>query len=573
MNTRHFSAFALGLMLVAVPLASPAQPHSPPTQATIPTPEPSPILPVTPTVAPGFKAPDVRPTSAAIVGITQQPFVGIKLMDAVTMALAKNPNLAISAANTRIAGYQIAAAKGAYDVRFNVVPSVTHSVTAPENAFFAGPNFGPITANTQSLNVGVSGQLPTGTQYQVGITQQKFDNNTIINAFDPWYTSTLNASITQPLLKNAGPGNETQRQIQLAVINQDATTAATLTSVSNTIGQVSDAYWDLVAAWRSVAIQEDALKQAVAQQNSNVRLAKHGAAAPIDAVESSTQVAVYQDNVFSALQRVAQLQNQLKSLIADNPGDPIWMANLMPTTSIESTPPALSLNQLMSNAMKYRPELAQAAAQRRQAGVNLAYAKNQLLPQVDLQAQYQGNGFAGNALPPVGGAFGSATPPPYLGGTYSQAYGNIGRFPSYTVGVNISAPLGNHTAKAQYAAAQEQERIATITSSNVDERILFDVRNALQNFQTAESRLYAARRAREASQAVYESELRRFRAGESTTFLVTQRQIELVQNQGRELQAQTDFDKAVVALREADGTIFAASNVNLSTLGEGALKP
>ncbi len=580
MKKRSLTVLTLSAAIAATPLIAPAQQYpSPrpapqlPRSASIPTPEPSPITPAVPTVAPGYNAPNVRPTSADVVGVTQQPFVGLALNDAIGMALSRNPDLAISASNVRIGGYQIQAAKGVYDVRFFVNPSINHSNTAPENAFFSGPNFGPIVGNNQSLAAGVSGELPAGTQYNINITQTSIQNNTIINAFNPYYTASLNASLTQPLLRNAGAGNDTRRQIELAVINEAGTTAGTLASVSTTIASVENSYWDLVAAWRNVAIQEDALRNAVAQQQSNVRLARRGAAAPIDAVESSTQVAIYQDNVFSALQSVSSLQNTLKSLILDNPGDPIWRANLMPTTSVEQAPTAPALEQLVATAMKNRPELAQAEAQRQQASVDLAYAKNQMLPQVDLQLQYQGNGLAGNALPPLGGAFGSATPPPYLHGNVGQAYGNIGRFPTYTAGVMISTPIGNNTAKANFAAAKEQQRIADITTANTDQRILFDIRNALQSFQSAQSRLYAARQAREAAQQVYASEVRKFRNGESTTFLVTQRQTELVQDEGRELTAQTDFDKAVVELSRATGTILSANNVNIQTLGEGALKP
>lgn len=575
MNTRSFSILSLSVAIAAAPLVAPAQqtPAPLPRAASIPTPAPSPVTPAIPTVAPGYKASNVRPTSANVVGVTQQPFVGIALNDAIGMALSRNPDLAIAASDVRIGGYNIQAAKGAYDVRFFVNPSINHSSAAPENAFFSGPNFGPVVQNTQQIAAGVQGQLPSGTQYNINMTDQKIDNNTIINAFNPWWTASLNATVTQPLLRNAGPGNEVRRQIELNIISESATTASTLANVSTTIASVENAYYDLVAAWRNVAIQEDALRSSVAQQHSNVRLASHGQGAPIDAVQAATQVATYQNNVFSALQSVASLQNQLKSLILDDPGDPIWRANLMPTSAVSQSPATPALDDLLATAMKNRPELAQALAQRQQASVNLAYAKNQMLPQVDLQLQYQGNGFAGNALPPIGGAFGSATPPPYLDGKLSQAYGNIGKFPTYSAGVNISTPIGNNTAKADYAAAKEQQRIADITTQNTDQRILFDVRNALQDFQSAQARLYSARQAREAQQQVYASELRKFRNGESTTFLVNQQQITLVQTEGTELQAQTDFDKAVVELSRSDGTILSANNVNVQTLGEGALKP
>lgn len=542
-------------------------------QKAQPSPVPSPVLPVAPTVAPGYAAPNARPTSADIVGVTQQPFVGLALNDAIGMALTKNPDLALAASNDRIASYQIQAVRGGYNVRFQVQPSLKHDKVAPQNAFFSAPNFGAIVQNYQSLEAGVAGQLPTGGEYKVGISQTRVDDNTSINAFNPYYLASFNVSLTQPLLKGFGQNSDLRHQLTLSKLNSDATDAKTLASVSQSIANVENAYWDLVAAWRNVAIQEDALKQSISQQQSNVRLAKRGAAASIDAVESSTQVAIYQDNVFAALENVSALQNALKAQLVDDPSDPIWRANLVPTSPVLQLPQDRTLDQLLATAMKNRPELKEIAAIRSQADANARFAKSQLLPQVDLQLQYAGNGFAGNALPPLGGPFGSATPPPYLGGTYGQAYANTGKFPSYQAGVLISTPIGNDTAHANMAIAREQQRIAQIQSNGTDQRIAFEARNALQQYQSALSRLYAARSAREAADQVYASELRKFRNGVSTTFLVNQRQVEVVQNEGRELQAQTALNKAIVELQRVDGTFLTANNVTLSTIGQGAVTP
>jgi HAE1 family hydrophobic/amphiphilic exporter-1 len=136
----------------------------------------------------------------------------------------------------------------------------------------------------------------------------------------------------------------------------------------------------------------------------------------------------------------------------------------------------------------------------------------------------------------------------------------------------VTFPIGNTTAKADLAAAEEQERSVTVQEASTIQRITLDVRNALQEFQSAQARLLAARAAREASEQVLASERRRFRAGASTTFLVLQREIELADNRGRELQAQTDLNKAVVDLQQATGTILTANNVTVTNVGEGALK-
>lgn len=567
----------IGLYAGASPSRAPAQSgQALSARAAIPSPPRSPNLPAVPSVAPGYQAPHVRPGAPSVVGVTAQPFVGISLSDVVGMALLRNPDLAVAAGNRRIAFYGIQVARGAFDVRLRVQPEVDHSILPPENPFSAGPNFGPIAQNDQSLSGGVSGVLPNGQQYSVNVTQTRVDNNSITSIFSPNYPTALSFSLTQPLLRNAGM-NEQKRELQLAVVSASQSTEQTLALVSTTIEQVEDTYWDLVAAWRNVAIQEEALREAIVQQRSTIRLARHGAGAPVDAVESGAQVAAFKDDVYSALQDVALLQNRLKSEIADNPADPIWEANLVPTSPVLRIPPVPAFAQLVAQAMQNRPEIRQSLDAELQADVNLAYARNQVLPQIDLKLGYTSNGFAGQLVPimpsnPLYPFIGTLTPPSYLVGGLGQSYANAfnARFPYYSAAVVFSTPLGDHTARAQLAQARVQERDAEVQLYGVEQRIGFEARNALQAYRSALSRLAAARAAREASEVVYGSELRKFRNGTSTTFLVLQRQVELAQNRGRELQAQTDLNKAVVELQRVSGNILNANGVNLETLGSRA---
>ncbi len=600
MKTRVLSALiaivALTTAVLPVQRIS-AQPDDPlPSRATIPTAIPTTLLPAVPSVAPGFRPPQVAPSAAAIIGVTQQPFVGISLQDAVAMALLKNPNLAVSASNFKVARYQIIEAKGAFDVQLHLEPSSSFSVNPPQNFLEAGPGElgkytpgpvfttgpGNIIQHQSTFQYGVGGETENGTTYQAGIQQQRTYNNTTFNAYNPYYLATLNLSVTQPLLKNFGM-NAAKRQLKLALINADASTAQTLVDTSNTISQVEDAYWNLVAAWRNVAIQEEALKQAITQQQSNVRLAKRGAAAPIDAIESETQVATFQDDVFSALENVSLLQNQLKGLVVADPADPIWAANLMPSSSVLQLPSAGDLNTIVAEGLQNRPEVLQAEAKRLQADLDRAYAKNQALPQADVQATYLSNGFAGLLTPVpafLTGVCSSTlllpacpTPPPQTQGKMAFAYHNMwaAYFPTFNIALVVGYPIQGNLARGLKGAASEESTQAAILLQGVAERIGVEARNALQSYQSALSRLSATRQSREAAEAVYASEVRRFHNGESTTFLVLQRQVQLAQARGLELQAQTDLNRSVVELQRVDGSILKTNGVNLQTLGTETL--
>ena len=573
-----------------------------PSRATLPTEIPSPLLPVVPSVAPGYRAPQVAPSAAQIIGVTQQPFVGISLQDAITMALLKNPNLAVSASNVRIARYTIVEAKGAYDVQLELKPSSSYSVNPPQNAFVAGPGElgkyspgpgstpgviyttgpGNIIQHQSAFLYGVGGQTENGMTYQAGIQQSRTYNNTIFNAYDPYYLASLNLQVTQPLLKNAGM-NATKRQLKLAFVNADASAAQALVDASNTISQVEDAYWNLVAAWRNVAIQEAALKEAIAQQQSNVRLARRGAAAPVDAVESQTQVSNFQNDVFSALQTVSQLQVQLKSLVVADPGDPIWIANLVPSTSVQQPPSANDLATIVSEGERNRPEVREAEDKHVAAEIDRVFAANQSLPQTDVMVQYLSNGFAGILSPvpafllsecsSVSSLTTCPTPPPNTQGKMAFAYHNMwaAYFPTFNTALVVSYPIQGHLARGMRGVASEEATQAKLLMRSVEERIGAEARNAMQSYQSSLARLNAGRKSREAAEAVYASEVRRFHEGESTTFLVLQRQVQLAQARGLELRAQTQLDQSVVELQRVDGTILTNNGVNLQTLGTQTL--
>jgi HAE1 family hydrophobic/amphiphilic exporter-1 len=93
------------------------------------------------------------------------------------------------------------------------------------------------------------------------------------------------------------------------------------------------------------------------------------------------------------------------------------------------------------------------------------------------------------------------------------------------------------------------------------------VRNALQALRSAEARLNAAVAARDAAEKLYDSERRQFQAGTTTFFLVQQRQTELIAARGRELQAQTDLNRAISEFQRSIGSTLEANNVSVSSGG------
>ncbi len=88
-----------------------------------------------------------------------------------------------------------------------------------------------------------------------------------------------------------------------------------------------------------------------------------------------------------------------------------------------------------------------------------------------------------------------------------------------------------------------------------------------RRLQTSTRPASRARRPKPSTPAKFAGSIR----GESTTFLVLQRQVQLAQGRGLELRAQTQLNQSVVELQRVDGTILSNNGVNLQTLGTQTL--
>ena len=126
-------------------------------------------------------------------------------------------------------------------------------------------------------------------------------------------------------------------------------------------------------------------------------------------------------------------------------------------------------------------------------------------------------------------------------------------------------PFRNRTAEANLGRSLAEGRRIQNVRAQQEQVIEADVRNAVQALRSAESRLSSAAASRRSAELQYESEQRQFRAGTTTIFLVLQRQNELLAARGRELQAQTDLNKAIAEFQRATGNTLEANNVAVRT--------
>lgn len=542
------------------------------------------------------------PAEAPIQPLTEVPLpprIGImgqttiSLPEVLERVLKNDPDLEVSRILRQEAGYNITGAAGAFDPLLGLRAYHSRSVT-PFASLIAGAPNGQLVQTEWNGAPQVSGLVPwTGASYSLSFTNSRQITNSTFAVVNPQYPTSLRLDFTQPLWRGLR-FDDSRYRLEAARKNDRLSAQQFRQRVIDVVTQATDAYWELVYASQSYAVQADAVRLAEQQYASNRRQAEQGILSPIDVVAAQTQVATFQQNLFQAQQALTQAENNLKSMMLPNRNDLMWDTALIPRTQPDTEIALPSLRDAIRDALADRPELAESAVnlelnqldQRR----NLESAK----PRVDAFATFTSNGLAGIPLPPAPNpftagfipitnylnqlgareglpplpplSFGSGGAiPPLMVGSYGQSLSNVlgGSFPTVQVGVQFSLPLRNRTAEAQLAVSAAEGHRLRVVKDQIAMAVEADVRNTMQAVASAQARLTAAQVAVRSAEAQYASEQRQLAAGTSTVFLVLQRQSDLISARSREVRARADAAEAIALFQRATAQTIQAHQIQL----------
>ncbi len=544
-------------------------------------------LPVPP-VAPDFRAQQKPLPELNRVGVDMNQQRPLALRDALSMALENNKDIEVARENVRIAEFDLRGAQGVYDPKLST-QAFYERIESPISSFLSGGQNGSTTTSDYTGTMRLEGQTPAfGGSYHLDFSSVRLTTNNQFTALNPQFPTALTFNYTQPLLRGLRIDNS-RRQIEIARKNLSLTDAQFRQRAIDTITNVQRAYWDLVFALRSLQVQRDAVSVARTQLEHNKRLVNEGQLAPIDVVAAEAQISTYEQRVYGALEEVSRSENTLKNLIAQDQKAQLWNESIVPTDPVDLAVPNVSLPDALKTAMENRPELQQSNVLKEINQIDQRFFKDQTKPAIDLVSTYGINGLAGSVSSAGVNPFTASSlqvrqrvdelsliagleplpivPPqtfsPELLGGYGQSLQNLlaNRYSNFKVGVQISLPLRNRTAEANLGRSLvEAERIGT-QREQLEQTIQVDVRNALQAMRSAESRLRASSATRAANEQQFASEQRKLDAGQSTTFLVLERQTALTEARGLELKAQTDLNKAIADLQRATGNALRVNSI------------
>jgi outer membrane protein TolC len=502
------------------------------------------------------------------LGVTSDNTLTLSLTDAVKRALENNNDIEVARDDVRFAETQLRSLEGVYDPLLNFFPQYDKRISPQTSRFSGSTAAGTTSVTTGSLNPSISKVFSTGGgSYELSFINSKQKTNSTASIFNPVYSGNLGLTFTQPLWRNRSIDNN-RRQIRIQKKRLEQSDADFRLRTIEVISRVQQAYWELVFALRD---QQNQLANLNLSRENLRRVEAQiavGTQAPLARAEVQTELANRESALLVSVQNVSIAENNLKQLIVRDSTAAEWGAQVTPTDTpkFDSTP--VNLNDALKEARENRPELRRLRLQNDINKIDLQYFKNQTMPQIDIQSTLATTGLAGTPLARIDPDTGSPLlPPENLIGGNGRMLGNLFGFDTrnVVVGVAISLPLRNRTAKANLAGVLIQREQLEASVRSQDQIIEVDVRNAAQAVETSRRRVLAAREARANAELQLEGEQRLYQVGRSTTFILFQRENALTNARGAELRAETDYNKALSDLQRATSTTLRSNNIIVDT--------
>jgi outer membrane protein TolC len=367
------------------------------------------------------------------------------------------------------------------------------------------------------------------------------EESTFNNFVQEW-SGGLGLSLTQPLLRGRGKSANLAR-VRRAQNSRLSGEHQLEQQFMNSLAEVVKAYWDLVGAHEELRVREESLANAERLLHINERRLEIGHGAALDVVQSKAGVAARLSDFVAARSQIGDAEDRLKQLLDMRDEDVLVPAKIIPVDRPEPGEIELDEATCVQHALQSRPEIAMAEIDIDSAEIERKRAANDMLPQLDLSGSYHRGGRGPDARDVFRGI----------------------EFESdsvWSAALEGSIPITNRVGRGLYHGALVSKRQALQRLQQRKVEVATNVRMAMRGVETSRTLVESNRQTVALQQTNVEAETKRLQLGVTTSYDVLKIQEDLTTAQSQEVQAQVGFEKAIVDLQLAEGSILNAYGVD-----------
>jgi outer membrane protein TolC len=461
----------------------------------------------------------------------------------VRRAVEHNPDLAIVKLGTEVEAARVGESRGVFAPVLSTTLGRSSNVTPPSSVLSGDLGVGLDDAFWTS---GLRQRFPIGGgTWSASWNSARSTTDNPISSFDPSLQTGVQVAVSQPLLRDRTV-DSARHQYAIAKRNQQSSELRFRESAVQTVAAVKEAYWTLKATRANVTVQQQSLELAEELARQTKIRVDAGQVPPLDLVQAQAEVAQRRENLIRARTTDDDAEDRLRRLVIDPADASFWAMRVDPVDQPSVRTEVPDVDAVVAKAVNERLDVARAGLELENARATVAFLDNQRLPDVRLEASYSGAGLAGTQFIRTDGFPGTIVGARgrSFGDALGQAFGPD--YPTWSVGLTVSYALGHSFEDASRARAGVERRQAGQRIVSVQLQAAESIRQAGRQIRSTAERIDAARAGAALAEQRLDAEQRRYDAGLSTTFLVTQAQRDLLQAQVNLLQTSLDHESAVI---------------------------
>jgi outer membrane protein TolC len=439
----------------------------------------------------------------------------LSLKQAVDEALVKNDRLVDQQDVTTQADLGVRLARSTF--RPKIVPNINGS-------------FGQTDITSQNYRVDLTQRLTTGTELRLGVgtsTAQIPGTSPSSEADILFYNADTTLTLSQPLLRGLGR-TVARRQLTSAELRKaDAGRQRTMAEQQVAI-DVATAYYGVVAQRAFVAVARQSVERSIKLRDASEAKLTAGLVSQLDVLRAQQLVAQAEIQLFDALSATDDARDRLLFLVGRQPGEDIDVDAAVPPVDNSTIDVDAAIELALQNRLDLRS--------RAEAGIDaegqVSWARNQLLPQVDVNLALTRRGTSQS---------------------FTDSFG-LDRF-QFATFFTIAMPVDRTAQQVDFQNAMIERNRRRRDVTTLERQIRDDVRRSVRDRDRLQRQVIAAQTAVDISRQEVEVARMRYENGLSNNLDVVTAESGLLGAESRRIQALVDSALMRLRLRAVLGTL------------------
>lgn len=450
----------------------------------------------------------------------------LSIDDVCRLALDNNLDVQIAKFDAYAKRTDLMGAESIYDTIFTAGASYTNNELKPSSSLAATKT------NTRNYSAGFSKQLPTGTDISLDFDDERTSSNSSTLTVNPGHEATAKVTLKQPIGKNFF-GLIDRSNIKITRLDIENSDFSSLSKIESSLADVQTAYWKVVLLYEELDIKREMLKKA--EDLYDIYKGKYtiGLIENPDLLAAQANMLVRQNDVLGAIDAYNTARNNLLLLLNEDSRQ----IQISPKDRFDLEGETVNFEQSLKTAIENSRDYKRAKNTVESKRIGVVMKKNNLWPEIDVEASFVRNG---------------------LMGQYEKAWKEVfdEDNPQVYVGVTVKVLLENRKARGELKKAQFEKAKSLLELKKTERVILTKINDLVSRINIYLGKAITSKKVVELQAAKLAAEEKHFKYGRSSSDILIRYQDDLLSAKLAYVNSMFAYRSALIDLKLVQNTLL-----------------